>query len=160
MPQVIANRFRISRRALLKGLSLSGAPICVGLPPLVSMFNAAGTAYAAEASPIGEEQAIEKLQRERRFMDSVEPPQIVVMPFRYEVYSTTVDELFDALGRILNNSKLGSYTYDVNHPHAVAQAGSDTFTYDANGLMLSGAGRTLFASLGWQGVSVGLCAFC
>jgi hypothetical protein len=34
-------------------------------------------------------------------MDSIEPPQIVVMPFRYEVYSTTVDELFDALGRIL-----------------------------------------------------------
>ena len=30
-----------------------------------------------------------------------ESPQIVVMPFRYEVYSTTVDELFDALGRIL-----------------------------------------------------------
>lgn len=43
----------------------------------------------------------EKLQRERRFADAVEPPQIVVMPFRYEVYSTTVDELFDALGRIL-----------------------------------------------------------
>ena len=43
----------------------------------------------------------EKLQRERRFLDSIEPPQIVVMPFRYEVYSTTVDELFDALGRIL-----------------------------------------------------------
>ena len=39
----------------------------------------------------------EKLQRERRIMDAVEPPQIVVMPFRYEVYSTTVDELFDAL---------------------------------------------------------------
>ena len=39
----------------------------------------------------------EKLQRERRFMGSIEPPQIVVMPFRYEVYSTTVDELF-ALG--------------------------------------------------------------
>ena len=43
----------------------------------------------------------EKLQRERRTMDAVEPPQIVVMPFRYEVYSTTVDELFDALSRIL-----------------------------------------------------------
>jgi segregation and condensation protein A len=43
----------------------------------------------------------EKLQRERRIMDATEPPQIVVMPFRYEVYSTTVDELFDALTRIL-----------------------------------------------------------
>jgi len=45
----------------------------------------------------------ERLQRERRIMDAVEPPQIVVMPFRYEVYSTTVDELFDALTRILED---------------------------------------------------------
>ena len=43
----------------------------------------------------------EKLQRERRMIDATEPPQIVVMPFRYEVYSTTVEELFDALTRIL-----------------------------------------------------------
>ena len=34
-------------------------------------------------------------------MDDSEPPQIVVMPFRYEVYSTNVDELFDELSRIL-----------------------------------------------------------
>jgi len=31
----------------LKGLTASGAPIVVGLPPLVSMFNSVGTAYAA-----------------------------------------------------------------------------------------------------------------
>jgi segregation and condensation protein A len=43
----------------------------------------------------------ERLQRERKIIDSTEPPQIVVMPFRYEIYSTTVDELFDALSRIL-----------------------------------------------------------
>ncbi len=43
----------------------------------------------------------ERLQRERKMIDSTEPPQIVVMPFRYEIYSTTVDELFDALSRIL-----------------------------------------------------------
>ena len=48
MSQVITKRFRVSRRALLKGLSLSGAQIAVGLPPLVSMFNSNGTAYAAE----------------------------------------------------------------------------------------------------------------
>jgi hypothetical protein len=50
MSQVITRRSRLSRRALLKGLSLSGAQICVGLPPLVSMFNATGTAYAAGTS--------------------------------------------------------------------------------------------------------------
>jgi len=43
---------------LLKGLSLSGARICVGLPPLASMFNAAGTAYAADG-PAGVGQPIE-----------------------------------------------------------------------------------------------------
>jgi segregation and condensation protein A len=43
----------------------------------------------------------ERLQRERKLIDQTEPPQIVVMPFRYEIYSTTVDELFDALSRIL-----------------------------------------------------------
>ena len=47
MSQVITNRVRLSRRALLKGLTAAGAPIVVGLPPLVSMFNSQGTAYAA-----------------------------------------------------------------------------------------------------------------
>ncbi len=43
----------------------------------------------------------ERLQRERRMVDATEPPQIVVMPFRYEIYSTTVEELFDSLARML-----------------------------------------------------------
>jgi len=34
-------------------------------------------------------------------VDATEPPQIVVMPFRYEIYSTTVEELFDSLARML-----------------------------------------------------------
>jgi hypothetical protein len=44
MSQVITNRVRISRRTLLKGVA---SPVVVGLPPLVSMFNSHGTAYAA-----------------------------------------------------------------------------------------------------------------
>jgi segregation and condensation protein A len=43
----------------------------------------------------------ERLRAQRRLLDSTEPPQIIVMPFRYEVYSTNVEELFDELGRIL-----------------------------------------------------------
>src|ERR1700722_12797384 len=43
MSQVITKRLRISRRRLLQGV---GA--WMGLPPLVSMFNATGTAYAAD----------------------------------------------------------------------------------------------------------------
>ncbi len=47
MSQVITNRARTSRRSLLKGITAAGAQIIVGLPPLVSMFNSTGTAYAA-----------------------------------------------------------------------------------------------------------------
>ena len=47
MSHIITQRVRLSRRTLLKGLSLAQAPIAVGLPPLVSMFNSTGTAYAA-----------------------------------------------------------------------------------------------------------------
>ena len=47
MSQVITKRVRISRRSLLKGLTAAGAPVAIGLPPLTSMFNSLGTAYAA-----------------------------------------------------------------------------------------------------------------
>lgn len=50
MSQIITRRVRISRRTLLKGLTSTGSSIAVGVPPLVSMFNSHGTAYAAEAA--------------------------------------------------------------------------------------------------------------
>jgi len=37
---------------LLKGLTAAGNSVLVGLPPLVSMYNSHGTAYAAESKPI------------------------------------------------------------------------------------------------------------
>jgi hypothetical protein len=40
---------QISRRRFLKGVSLTGAAIRIGLPPLEAMFNSSGTAYAADA---------------------------------------------------------------------------------------------------------------
>ncbi len=43
----------------------------------------------------------ERLRLQKRLMDANEPPQIIVMPFRYELYSTNIEELFDELGRIL-----------------------------------------------------------
>src|SRR5215475_5547217 len=49
MSQLIIKRRRMSRRRFLKGLALSQVPVIIGLPPLVSMFNSNGTAYAAEA---------------------------------------------------------------------------------------------------------------
>jgi hypothetical protein len=59
--QVITKRTRVSRRGFLKGATLAGTAIQVGLPPLVSMFNSQGTAYAAGSSAAGKtvEKAIE-----------------------------------------------------------------------------------------------------
>lgn len=51
MSQVITRRPRLSRRIFLKGLTAAHASVIVGLPPLVSMFNSNGTAYAADAVP-------------------------------------------------------------------------------------------------------------
>jgi hypothetical protein len=48
MSQVITKRKRLSRRIFLRGLTAAHVPVIVGIPPLVSMFNSLGTAYAAE----------------------------------------------------------------------------------------------------------------
>ncbi|MBM3754840.1 MAG: DUF1552 domain-containing protein [Acidobacteria bacterium] len=42
----------LSRRKLLRGVSLTGAIARVGLPPLAAMFNTNGTAYAATRGPV------------------------------------------------------------------------------------------------------------
>jgi len=59
MSQVITNRTRISRRALLNGVTAAGARIVVGLPPLVAMFNSHGTAYAAATKTARADKPIE-----------------------------------------------------------------------------------------------------
>jgi hypothetical protein len=38
---------QLTRRKFLRGVSLTGAAVRVGLPPLAAMFNSSGTAYAA-----------------------------------------------------------------------------------------------------------------
>ena len=39
----------LSRRRFLRNMSMTGAAVRVGLPPLAAMFNSNGTAYAATA---------------------------------------------------------------------------------------------------------------
>src|SRR5215467_7904898 len=51
MSQVITRRPRLSRRIFLKGLTAAHVPAIVGVLPLISMFNSAGTAYAADNPP-------------------------------------------------------------------------------------------------------------
>ncbi|MFY0565416.1 FG-GAP-like repeat-containing protein [Archangium lansingense] len=51
---------------------------------------------------------------------------------------------YDALGNITWNSQVGNYQYaDGTHRHAATVAGGNTYTYDANGHLVSGGGRTL-----------------
>src|SRR5688572_29133747 len=47
MSHAVSKRFHLSRRTFLRGITASQASVAVGLPPLVSMFNSNGTAYAA-----------------------------------------------------------------------------------------------------------------
>jgi hypothetical protein len=68
MSQIIANRVRTSRRALLKGLTAAGAKIVIGLPPLASMFNSTGTAYAATPSTAAANATVAEKAIETRFV--------------------------------------------------------------------------------------------
>jgi YD repeat-containing protein len=55
----------------------------------------------------------------------------------------TITYDIDPIGNITNNSRVGSYTYSPTHPHAVVQAGSNTYSYDANGNMTGRLSSTL-----------------
>ncbi len=52
---------------------------------------------------------------------------------------------YDAIGNIKSKSDMGAYTYgqDGAGPHAVSQAGTTTYAYDANGNQVSGDGRQI-----------------
>jgi RHS repeat-associated protein len=52
---------------------------------------------------------------------------------------------YNALGNITGKSDVGTYSYTGcgGRPHAVCSAGGNSYSYDANGNMLSGAGRTV-----------------
>src|SRR5262249_17820245 len=61
---------------------------------------------------------------------------------------------YDDIGNMTSNSAVGAYSYPsaqncspltacFTHPHEVTSAGNNTYAYDANGNMTSGAGRTI-----------------
>jgi RHS repeat-associated protein len=59
----------------------------------------------------------------------------------------TITYYYDEIGNMTYNSQVGSYTYWKDYfgtkPHAVYQAGSNTYQYDNNGNMTSSPGKTL-----------------
>lgn len=63
----------------------------------------------------------ERLRMQHRPFDSSEPPQVIVMPFRYEIYSTNIDELFDELGRILQEIVVDEQGGSDQNPLALAE---------------------------------------
>ena len=63
----------------------------------------------------------ERLRLQHRLLDSSEPPQIIVMPFRYEVYSTNIDELFNELGRIMQEIVVDEQGGSDQNPLALAE---------------------------------------
>ena len=60
MSQVITKRSRISRRRLLRGITLSGGA-WVGLPPLVAMFQFGHVGYYVKLVPESVRVAVESL---------------------------------------------------------------------------------------------------
>jgi RHS repeat-associated protein len=50
---------------------------------------------------------------------------------------------YDKMGNITKKSDIGSYTYNQSHPHQVTRAGKKTFTYDANGNMITNDGMKI-----------------
>lgn len=63
----------------------------------------------------------EKLRMQKRLVDASGPPQLIVMPFRYEVYSTNIEELFDELGRILQEIVVDEQGGASENPLSVAE---------------------------------------
>ena len=61
------------------------------------------------------------------------------------VGETAVTVTYDTqhIGNITNKSDVGDYTYGGAGPHALTSAGSETYTYDANGNNVGGDGRTI-----------------
>ena len=76
--QVITKRARVSRRAFLKGVTLSGTAIQVGLPPLVSMFNSQGPlrrwSTRAEGAEKGDREPVRLLVQRKRHPGAILDP--------------------------------------------------------------------------------------
>jgi len=50
---------------------------------------------------------------------------------------------YHEIGRITYNSLVGTYSYGTSHPHAPSSVAGNPMTYDTNGQLLSGRGRTI-----------------
>ena len=80
----------------------------------------------------------ERLRTERRMIDASEPPQMIVMPFRYEVYSTNIEELFEELSKILEQIVSEQKSGSSNNPLPVEEVSPpdmNDYTISLQGLL-------------------------
>jgi hypothetical protein len=62
--------------------------------------------------------------------------------FGYDALGT-LTVVYDAIGNITSRSDVGSYTYHSTKKHAVIAAGSNSYSYDANGNLKTRNGKSL-----------------
>jgi len=127
-------------------------------------MRAAGTAILSSATiyrlKVETLFLFERLRLQRKGFDGSEPPQIIIMPFRYEVYSTNVEELFDELGRILQEIVVEEESGTEMNPLSVAELtppNLDDYVISLQGLLsefrkilverLKATGRTMLSEL-------------
>ena len=127
-------------------------------------MRAAGTAILSSATiyrlKVETLFLFERLRLQRRAFDGMEPPQLIIMPFRYEVYSTNVEELFDELGRILQEIVIEEETGAERNPLSLAELtppNIDDYVISLQGLLsefrkilvdrLKATGRTMLSEL-------------
>ena len=75
-------------------------------------------------------------------LDRITQSQTTALSANNQSVAETITYAYDAIGNITNKSNVGGYTYSPSRPHAVANAGGTRYTYDANGNMKTGGGRT------------------
>jgi RHS repeat-associated protein len=66
--------------------------------------------------------------------------------------------VYDSIGRITYNSRVGNYSYPAGgqpRPHAPTVAGGSAYTYDGNGNLVTGGGRSLTWNAENRPVSIG-----
>ena len=78
-------------------------------------------------------------------LDRLTRTDVVSDLYNYPEFNGSQTQDYDAFGNIIYKSDVGHYSYGAGNAgiHAVTSAGGNTYTYDANGNMLSGDGRSL-----------------
>ena len=79
--------------------------------------------------------------------DALDRLTSAVGPYGAGGVTATLTYTYNQIGNMLTNSQVGTYSYPTSgagvvRPHAVTAAGGNTYSYDNNGNLTSGAGRT------------------